>query len=76
VHEPHALPPVPQLRLLWLEKGSHVVALLQQPMAPQLAVVHTHWLAEQVVPAAHLLLHAPQLFESVVVSMHVPPQLE
>ncbi len=37
---------------------------------PQLAVVHTHWLEEHVVPAGHLLLQAPQLFESVVVSTH------
>jgi hypothetical protein len=76
-HPPHVAPPLPQLSVVSLASGSHVVALLQHPAHPLLAL-QTHFPApEHTVPGlvvAHALLHAPQLLLSDSRFTHDVPQ--
>jgi hypothetical protein len=67
------LPPLPQLAVLWLASGSHVVALLQQPAQP-VVVSQTQWPPEHVAPLEHAMPQPPQFEGSVDVSVQALPQ--
>jgi hypothetical protein len=61
--EPQAAPPDPQEVEDWPPKASQAVALLQQPLQPEV-VLQTHMPPEHAVPGLQTLPHAPQLLLS------------
>jgi hypothetical protein len=71
VQPAHEAPPLPHEDADSLAKSSHAVPLLQQPLQP-LVALQTQLLPEHVVPVRQTWPQAPQLFESDVVSVHVP----
>jgi hypothetical protein len=72
VQPAHAAPPFPHEEVDSLANASHVVALLQHPLQPEL-VLQTHVLPEQVVPGAHCVVQLPQWLSSLVVFTQLEP---
>jgi hypothetical protein len=69
----HPIPPDRQLALVSRASGSQVVAFVQQPVQP-LVALHAHVPFVHIVPAPHTWPHAPQLALSAFSSTHAPVQ--